>query len=98
MVERVVEERRELKLEARPLDDVLVEGEVHDPGPRSEEAPLLRVAELSRRGVIDFSDQVAGALEVLLPSGEADLLMGVGGTPEGVMTACAARAASLTAC
>ena len=35
---------------------------------------------------------VAGALEVLLPSGGADLLMGVGGTPEGVMTACAARA------
>jgi fructose-1,6-bisphosphatase II len=35
---------------------------------------------------------VGGALEVLLPWGEADLLMGVGGTPEGVMTACAARA------
>ena len=35
---------------------------------------------------------VAGALEALLPPGEADLLMGVGGTPEGVMTACAARA------
>jgi fructose-1,6-bisphosphatase II len=35
---------------------------------------------------------VAGALEVLLPSGDADLLMGVGGTPEGVMTACAANA------
>ena len=35
---------------------------------------------------------VAGALEVLLPAGEADVLMGVGGTPEGVMTACAARA------
>lgn len=33
---------------------------------------------------------VAGALDALLPSGEADLLMGVGGTPEGVMTACAA--------
>jgi fructose-1,6-bisphosphatase II len=35
---------------------------------------------------------VAGALEALLPEGEADLLMGVGGTPEGVMTACAAKA------
>jgi len=31
---------------------------------------------------------VAGALEALLPGGGADLLMGVGGTPEGVMTAC----------
>ncbi|MDP8943014.1 MAG: class II fructose-bisphosphatase [Actinomycetota bacterium] len=35
---------------------------------------------------------VAGALDVLLPGGEADLLMGIGGTPEGAMTACAARA------
>jgi fructose-1,6-bisphosphatase II len=35
---------------------------------------------------------VTGALEALLPSGEADLLMGVGGTPEGVMTACAVNA------
>jgi fructose-1,6-bisphosphatase II len=35
---------------------------------------------------------VAGALGALLPGGDADLLMGIGGTPEGVMTACAARA------
>jgi fructose-1,6-bisphosphatase II len=35
---------------------------------------------------------VAGALSALLPGGEADLLMGIGGTPEGVMTACAAAA------
>jgi fructose-1,6-bisphosphatase II len=35
---------------------------------------------------------VAGALGALLPEGDADLLMGIGGTPEGVMTACAARA------
>ena len=35
---------------------------------------------------------VAGALAVLLPDGGADLLMGIGGTPEGVMTACAVRA------
>jgi fructose-1,6-bisphosphatase II len=35
---------------------------------------------------------VAGALSALLPDGEADLLMGIGGTPEGVMTACAAGA------
>jgi fructose-1,6-bisphosphatase II len=33
---------------------------------------------------------VGGALEVLL--GRADVLMGVGGTPEGAMTACAVRA------
>jgi fructose-1,6-bisphosphatase II len=35
---------------------------------------------------------VAGALGALIPGGDADLLMGTGGTPEGVMTACAARA------
>jgi fructose-1,6-bisphosphatase II len=35
---------------------------------------------------------VAGALEALLPDGDADVLMGVGGTPEGVMTACAVGA------
>ena len=35
---------------------------------------------------------VAGALEVLLPFGGADLLLGIGGTPEGVLAACAARA------
>ncbi|RDI75854.1 Fructose-16-bisphosphatase/sedoheptulose 1 [Gaiella occulta] len=35
---------------------------------------------------------VAGSLAVLLPAGGADLLLGIGGTPEGVMTACAARA------
>ncbi len=35
---------------------------------------------------------VAGALAALLPDGEADMLMGVGGTPEGVMTACAVAA------
>jgi fructose-1,6-bisphosphatase II len=35
---------------------------------------------------------VAGALEVLLPDAGADVLLGVGGSPEGVLAACAARA------
>lgn len=35
---------------------------------------------------------VAGALAVVLPERSADLLLGAGGTPEGVMTACAVRA------
>jgi fructose-1,6-bisphosphatase II len=34
---------------------------------------------------------VMGSLRVLLPNGGADLALGVGGTPEGVITACAAR-------
>jgi len=35
---------------------------------------------------------VAGALAVVLPDGEADMLLGVGGTPEGVLAGCAVRA------
>ncbi len=35
---------------------------------------------------------VAGALAAVLDDGVADVLMGVGGTPEGIMTACAVRA------
>jgi len=34
---------------------------------------------------------VAGALAAVLSDGDADVLMGIGGTPEGVMTACAVR-------
>ncbi len=34
---------------------------------------------------------VAGALAAVLPDGGADLLLGVGGTPEGVLAACAVR-------
>lgn len=37
------------------------------------------------------SGDVAGALEAVLPDGRADMLVGVGGTPEGVLTACAVR-------
>jgi fructose-1,6-bisphosphatase II len=53
------------------------------------------IARLRRAGAslaTPSDGDVAGALETLLPSGDADLLMGVGGTPEGVMTACAAAA------
>ncbi|MDQ3630451.1 MAG: fructose-bisphosphatase class II family protein [Actinomycetota bacterium] len=35
---------------------------------------------------------VAGALAAVLEDGVADVLMGIGGTPEGIMTACAVRA------
>jgi fructose-1,6-bisphosphatase II len=58
------------------------------------------IAEIRRAGagVISPPDgDVAGALAPLLPGGAADLLMGIGGTPEGVMTACAVRAAGLSA-
>lgn len=52
------------------------------------------VAELRAIGAsvrMPSAGDVGGALEVLLEDGDADLLLGVGGTPEGVMTACAAR-------
>ena len=34
---------------------------------------------------------VAGAIQAALPEGRADLLMGIGGTPEGVVAACALK-------
>lgn len=34
---------------------------------------------------------ILGALRVVLPEGDADLLLGVGGAPEGVITACTVR-------
>ncbi|CAN5895958.1 hypothetical protein BH23ACT2_BH23ACT2_09320 [soil metagenome] len=49
----------------------------------------LRRAGVAVRLVPD--GDVAGALEVLLPDGNADVLLGVGGAPEGVITACAVR-------
>ncbi len=58
--------------------------------PRHE--PL--VAQLREAGVrvrLISDGDVAGAFEVLLPDGDADLLVGVGGAPEGVITACSAR-------
>ncbi|PZS14090.1 MAG: fructose-bisphosphatase class II [Solirubrobacterales bacterium] len=59
--------------------------------PRHEEL----IERLQRAGAevsIPPDGDVAGALAAILPGAEADLLMGIGGTPEGVMTACAVRA------
>jgi len=58
--------------------------------PRHEEL----IAELRELGanVIAIPDgDVMGSLRVLVPGGGADLILGVGGTPEGVITACATR-------
>jgi fructose-1,6-bisphosphatase II len=52
------------------------------------------VAAVRRAGsyVVLFGDgDVMAALQVLLPGGGLDVLVGVGGAPEGVLTACAAR-------
>jgi fructose-1,6-bisphosphatase II len=59
--------------------------------PRHEEL-IGRLREAGAHVSTPPDGDVGGALQVLLPHGEADLLMGIGGTPEGVMTACAAKA------
>jgi fructose-1,6-bisphosphatase II len=53
------------------------------------------IEEIHRAGACVISPpdgDVAGALAPMVPGGAADVLMGIGGTPEGVMTACAVRA------
>ena len=59
--------------------------------PRHEEL-IERLREAGAAVHAPSDGDVAGALDVLLPAAEADILMGIGGTPEGAMTACAARA------
>jgi fructose-1,6-bisphosphatase II len=59
--------------------------------PRHEQLSAL-LRELGAIVITPSAGDVAGALAVLLPDGEADLLLGIGGTPEGVLAACAARA------
>ena len=58
--------------------------------PRHEEV----IAAMRERGTSVLAipaGDVMGSLRVLMPNGGADLAMGVGGTPEGVITACAVR-------
>src|SRR5260221_9768805 len=61
MVERVVQERGELQTEGLAGNEVLVEGEVDDPGSRPAQAALLRVAVLAGAG-----DRVGGLIEELV--------------------------------
>ncbi len=58
--------------------------------PRHEEV----IAAMRERGTAVLAipaGDVMGSLRVLLPDGGADLALGVGGTPEGVITACVTR-------
>lgn len=59
--------------------------------PRHREL-VARLRSLGPTVMTPPAGDVAGALSVLLPGGGADLLLGIGGTPEGVLAACAARA------
>jgi len=79
---------RVAKALGKPVDEVIV---VVLDKPRHVE--LIEEIHGAGARVVSLPDgDIAGALAVLLPDGVADLLMGVGGTPEGVMTACAVRA------
>jgi fructose-1,6-bisphosphatase II len=53
---------------------------------------IARLRLLGAAVMTPTAGDVAGALSVLLGGGGADLLLGIGGTPEGVLAACAARA------
>jgi fructose-1,6-bisphosphatase II len=58
--------------------------------PRHEE--LIAYIREKGAGVLAVpAGDVMGAIRVLLPNGGADLALGVGGTPEGVITACMTR-------
>ena len=58
--------------------------------PRHEEL-IGRIRAVGARIKFLLDGDVAGALMALLPESEVDILVGVGGTPEGVIAACAAR-------
>ena len=72
----------------RPLDSLLV-GVLDKP--RHED--LIRRLRTLGVGVVLVTDgDVMTALSAMVPSGALDVALGIGGTPEGVITACAARA------
>ena len=58
--------------------------------PRHEEL-IAEVRQLGAHVVAIPDGDVMGSLRAMVPGGGADMAMGVGGSPEGVVTACAAR-------
>jgi fructose-1,6-bisphosphatase II len=62
------------------------------PRHQGEDGLIARVLATGAAVHTPAGGDVGGALEVLLPTCDVDLLLGVGGTPEGVMTAAAVRA------
>ncbi len=72
----------------KPVDDVTVA--VQD---RPRHAELVAAVRHAGAAVVLFGDgDVMASLRVLLPGGDLDMLIGVGGAPEGVIMACATRA------
>ena len=58
--------------------------------PRHEDL-IARVRKLGCAVIAIPDGDVMGSLRALVPHGKADVAMGIGGAPEGVITACAAR-------
>jgi fructose-1,6-bisphosphatase II len=59
---------------------------------RPRHAELIASVRRLGAGVVLFGDgDVMTSLRVLMPEGDLDALLGIGGAPEGVITACAAR-------
>ncbi len=52
---------------------------------------IARIRAVGARIKFLIDGDVAGALMALLPESEVDILVGIGGTPEGVIAACAAQ-------
>jgi len=50
-----------------------------------------RLREIGVRVIMPSAGDVAGAMFALLPGTGVDMLMGIGGTPEGIMAACAVK-------
>jgi fructose-1,6-bisphosphatase II len=53
---------------------------------------IADIREAGARVLLRTDGDVAGALMAAMPNSGVDVLMGIGGTPEGVITACAVRA------
>ncbi len=53
---------------------------------------INEIRETGARVLLRTDGDVAGAFMALMPNSGVDVLMGIGGTPEGVITACAVRA------
>ncbi|HEY4693859.1 MAG TPA: class II fructose-bisphosphatase [Bellilinea sp.] len=79
--------RQVAKATGQDVDDLLV---VILDRPRHAEL-ISRVREFGARITLIPDGDVAGALMTAMPGTKVDLLLGIGGTPEGVLAACAMR-------
>lgn len=88
-IEAPVEEnlRKVAKARGEDVDDLMV---VILDRPRHSEL-ISRVRKMGARIMLIPDGDVAGAIMTAMPGSKVDLLLGIGGTPEGVLAACAMR-------